>query len=139
LEKKSNMKLISLLPINLREAEKAEDPATDDAAEGGEETANPFAAAGDEGGGEEGGEGGGEDTGADAAAGEEGGEEEKGGDKTSEDSKPLDVVFDVSRVRKYNDVKLQDNKGTVVAVSRYGLTIKLPDEQTILVNFEDIL
>lgn len=130
------MKLISLLPINLREAEDEEKPADDAEGEGG---GNPFAAADSaEGGEEEGGEEEGGEEG-DNAADEEGGEDEKGGNKTSEDSKPLDVVFDVSRVRKYNDVKFRDNKGTVVAVSRYGLTIKLPDEQTILVNFEDIL
>lgn len=123
------MKLISLLPINLREAEKEEKPADD--AEGGEE-ANPFA-------------GSGEDT-ADAepadteAGGEEGGEDKGAEDaKTSEDVKPLDIVFDPVKVRKYNDKRFKDNKGTVTNISRYGLTVQLADETTLFVNFDDIL
>lgn len=122
------MKLISLLPINLREAEKEEEPAADDAAdsaeagageEGGEE--NPFA-----------------DT--DAASSDTDAEEEKEdeGDASKKEG-GLDIVFNTSKVRKYNDVKFRDNKGTVVAISRFGLTVKLPNEQTILVNFDDIL
>ena len=104
------MKLISLLPLNLREAEKEEKPADD--AEGGEE--NPFAASKDK------------------PADEEPAEGKRGGNE-------LDVTFDASRVRKYNDSKFRDNRGTVVGVSRYGLAVKLADETTIFVNFEDIL
>lgn len=127
------MKLISLLPLNLREAEKEEKPADD--AEGGEE-ANPFAGSddsGEEGGGEE----------ADADSGDDKGGEEKGDDKGDakgkEGGSELDITFDASRVRKYNDNKFRDNRGTVVGVSRYGLAVKLADETTIFVNFEDIL
>lgn len=122
------MKLISLLPINIREAEKEEKPADD--AEGGDE--NPFAASDDAG----------EDTGAEEEADDtakDGGDEEKDGADSTEESKPLDVVFNPTRVKKYNDIKFSDNKGSVTAISRFGLTVKLPDDQTIFVNFEDIL
>lgn len=123
------MKLISLLPLNIREAEKEEEK-DDASAEGGEK--NPFA------GSEEGGEedaGGGDET-ADTADtdSEEGGEA-----KTSDEAKPLDVVFNPVKVRKYNDKKIKDNKGTVVNISRFGLTVKLSDESTVFVNFDDIL
>lgn len=130
------MKLISLLPINLREAEKEkeEEPAdTEKDAEGGE--TNPFASAGGEEGGEDASA---DDAGGDAEGGEDAGEE--GGEgKTSEDVKPLDVVFDPVKVRKYNDRRFKDNKGTVTNISRYGLTVKLADETTLFVNFDDIL
>lgn len=123
------MKLISLLPINIREAEKEEKPADD--AEGGGE--NPFAAADDAG----------EDTGEEEKADDtakDGGDGEEGSEtKSTDEAKPLDVVFNTSRVKKYNDINFQDNKGSVVAISRFGITVKLPDEQTIFVNFEDIL
>jgi hypothetical protein len=125
------MKLISLLPLNLREAEKdQEDKKAADDAEA--DTENPFAAADDKDAGAD------EEGEADAGA-EDGKEGEEGGEKTTEDEKPLDVVFNPTRVRKYNDVKFNDNKGTVVAISRFGLTVKLPDETTVFVNFEDIL
>ncbi len=124
------MKLISLLPLNLREAEKEE---TDTSAEEGGEEKNPFAAS-EEGGGEE------EETdAADTDASKEGGEEEEGGEESTDGGKPLDVVFNPSRVRKYNDIKFKENRGTVVGISRFGITVKLPDEQTVFVNFEDIL
>ena len=123
------MKLISLLPINLREAD--EEP-KDDEKGGGE---NPFLAADDKGddSGKEGEEGGDEKD-AEAGGGEEGGDAE-----SSEEAKPLEIVFNPNKVRKYNDVKFRDNKGTVTNISRFGVTVTLPDEQTILVNFEDIL
>ena len=131
------MKLISLLPLNLREAEKEEKPEA-----GGD---NPFAAAADEeggdkeSGGEEGGgeEGGGEE--ADKEGGEEKGEEGDADSKSTDTAEPMQVVFDPTRVRRYNDVKFKDNKGTVTNVSKFGLAVKLPAEQTISVNFEDIL
>lgn len=124
------MKLISLLPLNIKEADDEKEAPADDA-EGGSE--NPFAASDDEGSdSEEGGEEEG-DTEADK-------EDEKGDEAGSTDeAKPLEVVFDANRVRKYNDVKFNVNKGTVVNVSKYGISVKLPDEQTILVNFDDIL
>lgn len=125
------MKLISLLPLNLREAEKEEKPEAG-GEEGGDDE-NPFAAPGNEEGGEE--EGGD----AEAEADKEGGEEEDSDSKSTETAEPMQVVFDPSRVRKYNDVKFKDNKGTVTNVSKFGLAVKLPDEQTIFVNFEDIL
>lgn len=126
------MKLISLLPINLREAEDEEG--------GGEEAgANPFAAASGEGG-EEGEAEGGEGD-AEADAGAEGGAEEGGeeGGESSEELKPLEVSFDPSKVRKYNDLTFNGNKGTVTNVSRFGISVKLPDEKTVFVNFTDIL
>lgn len=126
------MKLISLLPINIREAEEEEKSADN---EGGEEK-NPFAGS-EDGGGEEGEEDGAEDAGAESDT--EGGDEEKGDATSTDTAKSLEVVFNPSGVRKYNDVKFQDNKGTVTAVSRFGLTVKLPDEQQIFVNFSDIL
>ncbi len=126
------MKLVSLLPLNLREAEKeAKDEKPADDAEGGDE--NPFAAADDSN------KDAGEESEKDAAA-DTGEEAEEGGDaKSSEEAKPLDIVFNPTRVRKYNDVKFKDNKGSVVSISRFGLTVKLPDETTVFVNFEDIL
>lgn len=124
------MKLISLVPLNIRkEAEEKEKPAKDDkASEEGGEDKNPFAASGDSGeaSSEEGG---------DAAGGEEATEEPK----TSEEAKPLEVVFNPSKVRKYNDRRFKGNRGVVTNISRHGLTVKLPDERTVFVNFGDIL
>lgn len=125
------MKLISLLPLNLREAEDEKEAPADDSKSGDE---NPFAAADDEGSNsEEGGEEGG-----DKEADKEDQEGEEG-EGSTDGAKSLEVVFDANKVRKYNDVKFNVNKGTVTNVSKYGLSIKLPDEQTILVNFDDIL
>lgn len=123
------MKLISLLPLNLREAEgdeKEEAPAGD---EGSEE--NPFAAAAG-GEGEDAAEGGEEAAGGDAAPADE------EGDDKSATQKPLEVTFDLNRARKYNDSKIKDNKGVVTGISRFGITVTLPDETNIFVNFEDI-
>lgn len=121
------MKLISLLPLNIREAEKKEEPAADS-----KDEKNPFAGS-DEGGEED--AGGGEE-----AADTTNTDTEEGGEaKTSDEAKPLDVVFNSVKVRKYNDKKIKDNKGTVVNISRFGLTVKLSDESTVFVNFDDIL
>jgi hypothetical protein len=124
------MKLISLMPLNIREAEKKKDEKPADDKEAGGE--NPFAAADDEGG----------DTeevdaegGADPAA-EEGGEDKA---KTSDEAKPLEIVFDPSRVRKYNENSFKGNRGVVTTISKYGMGVTLPDNKTIFVNFEDIL
>lgn len=120
------MKLISLLPINLREAEETEKDAED--TEG-----NPFAA--------------GEDAGEEDASAEEGGDtgeaDAEGGEedekKSEKESGSLDIVFDPNKVRKYNTQNFNGNRGTVVGVSRFGITVKLPDEKNLFVNFEDIL
>lgn len=123
------MKLISLLPLHLREAEgdeKEEAPAGDEG-----DAENPFAAAAASG------EAGGEE-GADTEAPEGGEGEEEGGDD-AEAQKSLEITFDPLKVRKYNDQTFKDGKGTVVGVSRFGIVVKLPDEKTVFVNFEDIL
>ena len=117
------MKLISLLPINLREAEGDEEQAADDA--GAEE--NPFAA-------------GGEDTGGDeetpASDGEEAGEEAGQG---APQQKPIEVEFDIDRARKYNNVAFKSNTGVATGINKYGVTVQLPDGNSILVNFEDLM
>lgn len=120
------MKLISLLPLHLREAEDDKEASTDDASDTSE---NPFATADDTG----------KDSEEDAAAGdsEEAGQED--GEEGAEQQKALDVSFDSTKVRKYNDHAFNDTTGTVIGVSRFGLTVKLPDEKTIFVNFDDIL
>lgn len=120
------MKLISLIPLHLREAEGDEQEQTPTGDEG--DTENPFATTDDAG------EGGGEEA-ADADT-PEGGED---GAEGEEDQKSLEITFDQSKVRKYNDQPFKDPKGTVIGVSRFGVTVKLPDEKTIFVNFEDIL
>ena len=125
------MKLVSLIPLNIREAEEEKEEKPEAGGEEGGDDENPFAAPGNEEGGDE--------EGGDEKAGEEGGEEGDADSKSTETAEPMQVVFDPSRVRKYNDVKFKDNKGTVTNVSKFGLAVKLPDEQTIFVNFEDIL
>lgn len=121
------MKLVSLLPLNLREAEKEkEEKSTGDSEEASE---NPFAAADDAG----------SEDAESSKTDDAGGEEEKGDAKSTDEAKPLEVVFNSSKVKKYNDIKFRDNKGTVTNISRFGLTVTLPDQQTVFVNFEDIL
>ena len=51
----------------------------------------------------------------------------------------MEISFDPTRVRRYNDTKFDGNSGIVTGVSRFGLTVSLPNEQKIFVNFEDVL
>lgn len=122
------MKLKSLIPLNvLREADEEKDTE----AAGGDDAGaseNPFAAAGGEDvGGEE----------ADAEGGAEGGEETdtEGG----AEQKPIEISFNPTRVRKYNKRSFQGNKGTVTGVTKQGITVKMPDQSEIFVNFSDLL
>jgi len=123
------MKLKAFIPLSvLKEAEKKKDE-KDTAADDSGEAENPFAAADAE-------DAGGEEA---DAKGDEKGTEEEGDAKTSEEAKPLEVVFNPNRVRKYNKVRFQGNKGLVTAISRSGLTVTLPDQTTVFVNFDDII
>lgn len=124
------MKLISLMPLNIREAEKKKDekPADDKEAA----TENPFATASDSG----------SDTEAsdqETPSTETGEKDEKEGAKTSGEDKPLEIVFNASRVRKYNDSPFKGNTGVVTGISKYGMAVTLPSQATIFVNFDDIL
>jgi len=116
------MKLISLMPLNIREAEKKKDEKPADE--------NPFVAADDAG----------DD--ADTTDSEDGADQADEKDteaKTGEEGQSLSISFNPSRVRKYNDSTFKGNRGAVTNISKYGLTVTLPDQQTIFVNFDDIL
>lgn len=118
------MKLLSLIPINLREAEEEAD------------TENPFAAAA---GGEEGGEEGGDTEGGEEPATDDAGGEEGGDTTSATQSKPIEVEFDAVKARKYNNVKVSDGKGVVTGITKYGVVVQLANQSTILVNFDDIM
>lgn len=132
------MKLISLIPLSaIKEAEESDEKETSGSDESGE-SSNPFAAASKE---DSGGEEGDAEAGSEDAAEKdaEGGEEGEEGTKDSGSLKPLDIAFNPSKVRRYNKAKFKGNQGTVSAVSRYGLTVTMPDSTSIFVNFSDIL
>ena len=123
------MKLISLMPLNIREAEKKKDEKPADDKEAAPE--NPFATTTDDG----------SDTEApdkEDPSTKTDKEEEEGSEASSKEGS-LEISFNPSRVRKYNDVPFKGNVGTVIGVSRYGIAVKLPSEGTIFVNFDDIL
>lgn len=118
------MKLKALIPLNiLREADEEKDTETAAGDDSGE-AENPFTAAGGE-------DAGGEE--ADAEGGAEGDEE------TGSEQKPIEISFNPTRVRKYNKSAFQGNKGTVIGVTKQGLTVKMPDQSEIFVNFSDLI
>lgn len=103
---------------------------------------NPFAAAAeasDEASAEKSGdaEAGGEEAGGGAEAG---GEEKDKEEKEKAPAKPAGIVvdFNISAVKKYNDVAFRSNKGEVKAVTKNGLQVAVDNGQTIQVNFQDI-
>ncbi len=122
------MKLKSLIPLNvLKEADEEKDTET----AGGDDAGaaeNPFAATGGE-------DASGEE--ADAEGGAEGGDETD--TEGTAESKPIEISFNPTRVRKYNKRSFQGNKGTVVGVTKLGLTVKMPDQSEIFVSFSDLL
>lgn len=90
-----------------------------------EEEADPFAAA--------------EEGGPDAAG--KAGEEDA---KDAKDAKPeapagVPVKFNISGVKKYNDVPFTSDSGVVKSISKDGVVVTVkPDEADVLVNFNDI-
>lgn len=118
------MKLRSLIPLNvLREADDEKDTEANAGGDDAEATESPFAAADDAG-------TDGEET--DAAADSEEGDQEPG-------TKPIEIGINTNRVRKYNKTKFTGDKGIVTGVSKHGITIMMPNQATIFVNFDDIL
>lgn len=114
------MKLKSLIPLQvLREAEDEKEDTTADSGE----AENPIASADDA-------------DASDAEASEEGGEE---GAEEQPSAKPLEVSFNANKARRYNKAKVTSDKGVVTAINKKGLTLTLPDQTTIFLNFEDIM
>ena len=106
------MKLNNIRLIDLIPLREAEEEAADD---------NPFGAGGDK-----------------PAAEDKEKEEDK--DKAAPVAKSaLTVKFDRLAVKRYNDANFKGNEGEVVNITKDGLTVKLPNETQILVNFNDIL
>lgn len=106
------MKLNNIRLIDLIPLREAEEEAADD---------NPFDAGGDK-----------------PAADSEEKEEDK--DKATPAAKPaLAIRFNRLAVKRYNDTNFKGNEGEVVNITKDGLTVKLPNETQIFVNFNDIL
>lgn len=95
---------------------------------------NPFAAAAEEGGDAE---AGGEEAAGDAEAG---GEEKDKEDKEKAPAKPAGIMvdFNISAVKKYNDMPFRSNKGEVKAINKNGIQVAVDNDQIIQVNFQDI-
>lgn len=95
---------------------------------------NPFAAAAEKSGDAE---AGGEEAGGDAEAG---GEEEDKKDKEKAPAKPAGIMvdFDISAVKKYNDVPFRSNRGEVKAINKNGIQVAVDNNQIIQINFQDI-
>lgn len=93
--------------------------------------ANPFAAA------EEKEAGGSEEPAADAGAN---GGEKKDDKKETQPPKPAGIMvnFNISSVKKYNDVLFRSNRGEVKAITKNGVQVAVDNDQTIQVNFQDI-
>lgn len=93
----------------------------------GEEEGNPFA--GDP-----------QDAAADATAEAEGGEKKDEKEKEAKPAAPagIQVSFDISTVKKYNDAAFRSNQGIVKAVNKDGLKVEVDGGTIVHVNFDNI-
>lgn len=93
----------------------------------GEEEGNPFA--GDP-----------KDAAADATAEAEGGEKKDEKEKEAKPAAPagIEVSFDISTVKKYNDAAFRSNQGIVKAVNKDGLKVEVDGGTIVHVNFDNI-